>query len=180
MIQLTPLIQSAYHPEVCFAVESLQVMRLFKIRAAFNEISLLSAPQKQRGIATSSSGNFTQGVTYASKQLEVSAKVVMMKSSNPFKIERTRQCGAEVVFCEDYFEARTQKVREIQVLEKRTTIHPYDHPSVIAGNGALALEILEQLPEVENIVVPISGGGLIHGIAIAAKTRRPKVRIWGV
>ena len=180
VIRLTPLIQSVYHPEVYFKAESLQVMGSFKIRAAFNEISLLSAAQKQRGIVTSSSGNFAQGVAYASKQLDVSAKVVMMKSSNPFKIERTRQCGAEVVFCEDEFEARAQKVKEIQALEKRTTIHPYDHPSVIAGNGTLALEILEQLPEVENIVVPISGGGLISGIAIAAKTRRPKVRIWGV
>lgn len=180
VIRITPLVPSAFHPELYFKAENLQVTGSFKIRAAFNEIVQLPPEERKKGVVTSSSGNFAQGVAYASKLLGVSATVVMMKSSNPLKVERTRRWGAEVVFCEDRFEARAQTVAEIATREGRTAIHPYDHPSVVAGNGTIALEILKQLPEVENIVAPISGGGLIAGVALAAKLHKPSVRIWGI
>lgn len=178
--KVTPLVQSAFHPELFFKTENLQVTGSFKIRAAFNQVALLSDSEREKGLVASSSGNFGQAVAHASALVGTSVKVVMTKSCSSPKVERTRQRGAEVIFCEDRFEARAEKVAEIQQSEGRTTIHSYDHPSVLAGNGTLGLEILEQLPEVENIVVPVSGGGLIAGIAFTAKTQKPSVKIWGI
>lgn len=180
VLRETPLLPSLFRPGCSFKAESLQVTGSFKIRAALNQIALLSDEERAAGVITSSSGNFAQAAAYAARQLGVSAKIVMMKSSNPLKVARTREYGGEVVFCEDRFEARAEKVQEIQAKEKRTPIHPYDHPNAIAGNATLGLEIIEQWPEVENIVVPISGGGLISGVALGAKMQRREVRIWGV
>ena len=180
VIKETPLLQSAFHTELYFKTENLQVTGSFKIRAAFNQIAQLSVSERKGGVVTSSSGNFAQGVAYASKRLGVSATVVMMESSSPSKVERTQKMGAKVVFCENRFEAREEKVAEIQESEGRSPIHPYDHLSVVAGNGTITLEILEHFPEVENIVIPISGGGLISGVSFAAKTRKPEARMWGI
>ncbi len=180
IVRRTPLVPAQHHPELYYKTENLQATGSFKLRAAFNQIALLPASEKKRGVVTSSSGNFAQAVAYAAKKLGVSAKIVMMRSSDPLKVERTRKLGGQVVLCEDRFAARQEKVLEIQQMEKRVAIHPYDHPLAVAGNGTLGLEILEQLSGVRNIVVPISGGGLISGIALAVKARKPEVRIWGV
>ncbi len=176
----TPLVPGQHHPELYYKTENLQATGSFKLRAAFNQIALLTASEKKQGVITSSSGNFAQAVAYAAKTLGVSAKIVMMRSSNPLKVERTRKLGGQVIFCEDRFAARQVTVLEIQQMEKRVAVHPFDHPLALAGNGTLGLEILEQLPGVRNIVVPISGGGLISGIALAVKARKSEVRVWGV
>lgn len=178
--KVTPLLQSAFHPELYLKAENLQVTGSFKMRAAFNEIVSLSASEKKRGVVAASSGNFGMAMACASARLGVSSKVVMMESSSPLKVERTRQWGAEVVYCENRFEARAEQVAEIEQLEGRTAIQSYDHPLVMAGNGTIALEILDQFPEVENIVVPISGGGLVGGIAFTAKAQKPSVKVWGI
>ena len=178
--RVTPLVQSKFDPRLHFKAENLQMTGSFKIRAAYNQMVRLDQDQRDRGIVTSSSGNFAQAVAYAAKMLGLSAKIVMMENSNPLKVSGTRRWGGEVVFCESRFEARDRTVDRIRGLEGRSTVHPYDHSAAVAGNGSAGLEILEQLDQVENVVVPISGGGLISGIAMAVKERKPSVKVWGV
>ena len=178
--RVTPLVQSKFDPGLHFKAENLQVTGSFKIRAAYNQMVQLDQEQRDRGIVTSSSGNFAQAVAYAAKMLGLSAKIVMMENSNPMKVSGTRRWGGEVVFCESRFEARDRTVQQIREEEGRSTVHPYDHSAAVAGNGTAGLEIVEQLDQVENVVVPISGGGLISGIAMAVKERKPSVKVWGV
>ncbi len=180
VIRVTPLLPSDFGTGLYLKPENLQVTGSFKIRAAYNQVASLIQQERDRGVVTSSSGNFAQAAAYAAFQLGISAKIVMMRSSSPLKVERTRRWGGEVVFCEDRFEARAEKVADIQASDGRTVIYPYDHEAAVAGNGTIGLELLQQLPEVENVVVPISGGGLISGIALVLKEHKPSVKVWGV
>ena len=177
---VTPLLQSKFNPHIYLKTENLQITGSFKIRAAYNQIIQLGQKERDQGIVTSSSGNFAQAVAYASRLQGISAKIVMMKNSNPLKIEATRKWGGEVVFCENHFDARTQTVEQIQKEEGRSTVYPYDHQAAVYGNATIGLEILEQLDTLENLVVPISGGGLISGMALAIKERKPSVKVWGI
>jgi threonine dehydratase len=178
----TPVVPSKTRDGLWFKAESLQLTGSFKIRTAVNQLAALTAADRQRGIVTSSSGNFAQGVACAASRLGISAVVVMMRSSNPLKVERTRAWGAEVVFCEDRFEARAETVERIVVGQGRIPVHPYNHPLAVWGNATLGSELLAQLPRIEHLVVPVSGGGLLAGVLCAAVLRLPKsrVRIWGV
>ncbi len=176
----TPLLASKLTSGVSFKTENLQVTGSFKIRPAYSQMIALTSEQLRAGIVTSSSGNFAQATAYAASLLGVSAKIVMMRSSNPIKVERTERLGGEVVFCENRFEARAEEVARIREQEARTEMFPYNHPNAVAGNASAGLEIIEQFPEVRHIVVPISGGGLISGIAWAVREQRPDVLIWGV
>ena len=180
VIRVTPLLASDLSSELYLKAENLQVTGSFKIRAAYNQVAHLTQEERERGIVTSSSGNFAQAAAYAASQMGVSAKIVMMRSSNPLKVDRTRKRGGEVVFCEDRFEAREETVAEILASDGRTAIYPYNHQAAVAGNGTIGLELLEQLPKLENVVVPISGGGLISGIALVLKQHKPGVKVWGV
>ncbi len=179
-LRFTPVLPSGFDRQVFFKAESLQVTGSFKVRPAFSQLLRLPAVEARRGIVTSSSGNFALATAYAASCLGLSTKIVMMKSSNPVKIARTKRCGGEVVLCEDRFDARAETIAEIVKAEGRTEIAPYDHPFAVLGNATLAAEIIEQCPEVENIVTPVSGGGLIAGVAAAAKILRPGLRVWGV
>lgn len=176
----TPVLPSKLLKGVFLKAENLQLTGSFKIRAALNQVWALDEEAREKGIVTSSSGNFAQAAAYAAASIGVSAKIVMMKSSNPVKVAGTRRWGGEVVFCEDRFEARAETVDRICRSEGRIPIYPYDHPLVVVGNASIGLEILEALPEVENVVVPISGGGLISGIAVALKLKNPRTKVWGV
>lgn len=176
----TPLLASKLTRGVSFKPESLQVTGSFKIRPAYSQMIALTSEQLRAGIVTSSSGNFAQATAHAASLLGVSAKIVMMRSSNLIKVERTKRFGGEVAFCDNRFEARAEEVARIRDQEGRTEIFPYDHPNAVAGNASSGLEMIEQFPEVRHIVVPISGGGLISGIAWAVKEHRPDVLIWGV
>lgn len=177
---LTPLLQSKLDPEIYFKTENLQVTGSFKIRPALNQVVHLTEEEKRKGIVTSSSGNFAQGAAYAAHCFGLSVKIVMMKSSSRLKVQKTKQRGGEVVFCGDDFKERQQMVDEIREREGRTEIHPYDRVSVVVGNATIGAEILEQLADVEHVVVPVSGGGLIAGVASALKLLKPRVRIYGV
>jgi len=177
---MTPLLQSKIDPDVYFKTENLQRTGSFKIRPALNQIIQLTEAERSNGIVTSSSGNFAQGAAYAARCFNLSAKIVMMKSSSPLKVRRTEQLGGEVVFCDDDFEARQRKVDEIREKEGRTEVHPYDRVPVVVGNATIGAEIAEQLAAVESVVVPVSGGGLISGVASALKLLKPTVRVYGV
>jgi threonine dehydratase len=179
-LQPTPSLVSKQIPGLFLKAESLQVTGSFKARTALAQLVPVAEEAARRGVVASSSGNFAQGVAWAARQLGISAKIVMMRSSNPLKVERTRRLGGEVIFCDDSFPARAATVEEIRRAEGRLVAYPYDHPLAIAGNASIALEILEQVPEVRRIVVPISGGGLISGILQAVRLRGVDVQVWGV
>jgi len=177
---VTPVIPSRSIRGVYYKAESLQLTGSFKLRTAYNQIAGLTPEQTERGIVTSSSGNFAQGAAYAASLRRIPATIVMMESSNPVKVQKTRQFGAKVVFCEDRFEARQEMVDRIREEEGRTEIFPYDSENAVAGNGTVGLEILDQFQRVKHVVVPVSGGGLISGVALALKSLKPDTRIWGV
>jgi len=180
----TPLLPAPELSRVCggrafLKAENLQITGSFKIRAAMN--SVLNLPSKNiKGVVASSSGNFAQALAWAGSQLKIPVTIVMEKRSSPLKVSRTRQYGAEVVFCEDNFPSRDRTVEVLKKERELVPLHPYNLPEVIAGNGSIGLEIFAQLPNVDTVLVPVSGGGLISGIAVAIKEQRPSVKIIGV
>ncbi len=165
---------------VYMKMENMQKTGAFKIRGAFNKTALLSREERSRGIVTASAGNHAQGVASAAAKYGVSATVVMPESAPESKIRATEGYGAKVVLHgRNYDEAYTMAM-SIADRQGATFIHAFDDPDVIAGQGTIGLEILEDLPSVGAIVVPVGGGGLIGGIAVAAKSVNPAVRIIGV
>src|SRR6056297_1268887 len=161
-------------------LENFQRTGSFKIRGAINRIATLSTAEREAGVVTASAGNHAQGVALAATRAGVDSSIVMPKHAPISKVKATRRYGGEVVLHGvDYSEAQT-RAHEIQQREDRTYVHAFDDEAVMAGQGTLGLEILDQQPDVETVVVPIGGGGLIAGIATAIKTQRPDVRIVGV
>jgi threonine dehydratase len=179
-IRQTPLLPSQAIPGLWMKAENLQVTGSFKIRTALNQLLQLSGEQRRSGIVTSSSGNFAGGVSYASSMLGLSAKIVMMKSSNPVKVQKVRKYGSDFCFCGNSFRERQEMVRSIQAAERRTVIYPFDHPEAVVGNATIGLEIIEQCDRVKQVLVPVSGGGLISGIALALKLLHPGISIIGI
>jgi threonine dehydratase len=181
----TPLIRSfgfgrAAGAEVFLKPENLQRTGSFKIRGAFNKIRSLGEDERSRGVIASSAGNHAQGVASAARSAAIPATIVMPLNAPLTKVTRTRKYGAEVVLHGEYYEAAYERALEIQTERGLTFVHPFDDPLVIAGQGTVGLEILAELPDVDTILVPIGGGGLVAGIAIAAKAIRPDVRVVGV
>jgi len=129
---------------------------------------------------TSSSGNFAQAVAYAAAQAGIRATIVMMRGTSPLKVARTKALGATVVECDPTFDARWETTARLQQELGATLLHPYDSPATIRGNGTLGLEILEQIDGDFECYVPVSGGGLVAGIALALKAMRPGCRVYGV
>jgi len=181
----TPLLLSEelghrLHKRVYFKCENLQVTGSYKARAGFTILNHLPHEQKRRGAALSSSGNFAQAFAYMGRLLGIPTTVVMMEKTAPFKVERTRKFGAEVVLVENDFERRFQVLRELQ---EQKGIHPvftFEDPDVVIGHGTLGLEIVDDLPEAFTLLVPVSSGGLIAGVATAVKERLPNARVIGV
>jgi threonine dehydratase len=160
--------------------ENLQRGGAFKIRGAYNTLSQLSDEQRRRGVAAYSSGNHAQGVALAAKLLDVPATIVMPRDAPEVKLAATRGYGAEVVLYE-----RAEHKREViarQLAEERglTLVPPFDHPHIVAGQGTAALELLTDAPDLDALLVPIGGGGLISGSSIAAHALRPGLRVIGV
>lgn len=185
VIRPTPLIKShalcrIAGSDVYLKPENLQRTGSFKIRGALNRIRHLDPGERSRGVVASSAGNHAQGVALAASAAGISSTIVMPLTAPLTKVERTRGYGAEVLLHGEYYEAAYERAREIQSERDAVFVHPFDDPFVIAGQGTIGLEILVELPEVDTIVVPIGGGGVISGIAIAAKALRPSVRIVGV
>lgn len=166
--------------QVYMKPENLQKTGAFKIRGAFNKIAQLSDDEKSKGLVTSSAGNHAQGVAYAAKELGVKATIVMPVTTPFIKVDSTRKYGVEVVLSGNVYDEAYDKALEIVREEGATLIHPFDDMEVIYGQGTIGLEILEEMPDVDVVLVPIGGGGLISGIAMAIKAMNPSVRIIGV
>ncbi len=160
--------------------ENLQMTGSFKIRGATNKIYHLSPEEKKCGVVASSAGNHAQGVALAAARQGVNAKIVMPVKAPLVKTMATRGYGAEVVLHGNFYDEAYERALEIEKNEKRVFVHPYDDPLVIAGQGTIALEILKTVPDIDSVVVPIGGGGLISGIATVMKELRPQCRIFGV
>ena len=166
--------------DVHLKLETFQRTGAFKIRGATNRIATLSEDQKDAGVVTASAGNHAQGVALAATRAGVDSKIVMPEHAPISKVKATRSYGAEVVLHgTDYAEA-AQHAHEVEAEEGRTYVHAFDDEDIMAGQGTIGLEILEDCPDVETVVVPIGGGGLISGIATAIKTANPDVRVIGV
>ncbi len=152
----------------------------YKIRGPLNKFAHLSEEQRRRGVICSSAGNHAQGVALAAKLNGMRAVVVMAENATPSKIEATRAYGAEVVLHGTIWDEANEKALQLCEERRLTYIHPFDDPHLIAGQGTLGLEIYEDFPDAEVVVVPIGGGGLISGVSMALKGLNPKIRIIGV
>ncbi|MBW3588015.1 MAG: threonine ammonia-lyase [Actinobacteria bacterium] len=160
--------------------ENLQRTGAFKIRGAYNRIARLPEQERARGVVCASAGNHAQGVALAATLLDVKATVFMPEGAALPKIEATERYGAEVRLGGAVYDEAFESAEKFAADTGAVMVHPFDHPDVIAGQGTVALEIVDRLPEVKTIVVPVGGGGLISGIAAAAKGLLPGVRIVGV
>jgi threonine dehydratase len=166
--------------EVYLKLENLQKTGSFKIRGALNKISNLTEDEKSKGVIASSAGNHAQGVALGAKAMGIKATIVMPKNAPLAKISATRGYGAEVILHGPVYDDAYEKACEIQKATGATFIHPFDDECVIAGQGTVALEILEDLKDVDVIVVPVGGGGLLAGIAVAVKSINPDIKVIGV
>ena len=185
VLKKTELIESPFFSEesnnrVLIKPENLQVTGSFKIRGAYNKISKLSAQDRKKGMIAASAGNHAQGIGYATQLLGAKATLVMPATTPIIKVEATKKFGVEVILHGDNYDEAYQKSRELESAHGYLFVHPFDDLDVILGQGTLALEILQELAEVDVILVPIGGGGLISGIAFAAKLLKPSVKIIGV
>ena len=160
--------------------ENLQKTGSFKIRGAYNKISKLNNEEKKKGVIASSAGNHAQGVAYAARELGIKATIVMPKTTPLIKVESTKQYGAEVILHGDVYDDAYKKAKELEKENGYIFIHPFNDEDVLFGQGTIALEILDELPLTDIILVPIGGGGLISGIAYAAKQIKPDIKIIGV
>ncbi|GAB1398596.1 threonine/serine dehydratase [Aminivibrio sp.] len=166
--------------EVYFKPENLQITGSFKIRGATNKILSLSEEDRAKGIIASSSGNHAQGVAYAAKMLGIKATLVLPENAPQSKIDGTKALGAEVILHGFDSIQRYKKLYEIQDEKGYTLVHSYNDPELIAGQGTSGLEIAQDMPDVDTVVVPLGGGGLLAGVAAALKESRPSVRIVAV
>ncbi len=185
-IYKTPLEESLYlgtdEQKYFFKLESTQTVKSFKIRGALNKMSTLTEEERQRGVATISSGNHGASVSYAAKLLGIkNAKVIVPETTPQAKVDKIKYYGADVMLMgSGYDEAHAMGMSYIEENGMTYIDAYYDDPKIYGGQGTIAVEILDQNPDIDTIVVPIGGGGLITGIAVAAKAIKPDVRIIGV
>lgn len=161
-------------------LENLQRTGSFKDRGALNRLLALGAEDRKRGVVTASAGNHAQAVAYHGARLGIPVKVVMPEHTPLIKVTNTRRLGAEVRFHGATLDDAMAEARRLEADESRVLVHAFDDELVIAGQGTIGIELLEQLPDVTAVIVPIGGGGLISGIAIAVKEQRPSVKVFGV
>lgn len=165
---------------VLLKAECLQRTGAFKVRGAYNKIRQLSSEAREKGVIAASAGNHAQGVALAAQGLRIPAVVVMPVGAPITKVQATKGYGAQVLLAGQGYDEAYQKALEVHRESGATFIHAFDDPAVIAGQGTIGLEILDQAPELEAVIVPVGGGGLIAGIATAIKSLRPQVRVVGV
>jgi threonine dehydratase len=166
--------------EVWVKFENLQFTAAYKERGALNKLLLMDGPTRRRGVIAASAGNHAQAVAYHGARLGVPVTIVMPRSTPTIKVMQTEGHGATVVLHGEYYDEAYAEARRIEAAEGLTFIHPFDDPEIMAGQGTVALEFLDQAPEIETLVVPIGGGGLISGMATAAKALRPGIEVVGV
>jgi threonine dehydratase len=180
----TPLIEFN-HPEsssrrLLLKPENQQPIGAFKLRGAYNKIASLSEQDLKRGVITYSSGNHAQGVAYAARALKTKAIIVMPNNAPAIKREATAALGAEIVFVGPGSAERQLKAEKLAAQHGYVIVPPYNDEQIIAGQGTIGLEILEDLPEVETVLAPVGGGGMISGVATAIKLTKPSVKVIGV
>lgn len=168
------------HSEIFLKFENMQRTGSFKMRGAYNKLSSLTPEEAAKGVVACSAGNHAQGVSLSCAMLGINGKIVMPSHAPQSKVAATKEYGAEVVLYGENFNDTQAKVQEIIQKEGRIFIPPYDDLHVIAGQGTIGLEILEDLWDVDNVIVPVGGGGLIAGIAVALKSFNPNINIFGV
>lgn len=166
--------------EVYLKLENLQTTGSFKVRGAYYKIKNLSADETANGVLCASAGNHAQGVAYAATRLGVKSTIFMPVFAPPLKVIATRSYGAEVILKGETFDDAFEAALEFGEQSGATFVHPFNDPYIIAGQGTIGLEIFDQMRDVQDVLVPIGGGGLISGIAIALKQLNPKIRIIGV
>ena len=160
--------------------ENLQVTGSFKVRGAYYKISQLTKEEADKGVIACSAGNHAQGVALAATSMGIKSVICMPSGAPIMKVENTKRLGAQVELVPGAYDEAHDRAVELQEETGMTFIHPYDDELVIAGQGSIGLEILDQLPDVEAVIVPIGGGGLISGVAFAIKSLRPDVKVYGV
>ena len=166
--------------ELYLKTENLQVTGSFKVRGAYYKMSQLSSEEKSRGVIACSAGNHAQGVALAAQKNGIKSVICLPDSAPISKVEATRSYGAEICLVEGVYDDAYQKALQLRDEYGYTFIHPFNDPDVIAGQGTIALELSEQLPDLDAVIVPIGGGGLISGIAYTLKTLNPNVKVYGV
>ncbi|MEY4645269.1 MAG: hypothetical protein RLZZ596_2100 [Pseudomonadota bacterium] len=182
---VTPVLRSTtldqrHHAQFSFKCENLQRMGAFKFRGAFNALSRFDAGQRQAGVITFSSGNHAQAIALSARLLGMPAVIVMPLDAPQAKLSATRAYGAEVVLYDRFTQDREELTRKLSAERGLTLIPPYDHPDVIAGQGTAAMELFEQVGELDLLLVPLGGGGLLAGSALAAHAMFPACRVYGV
>ena len=160
--------------------ENLQPIGAFKLRGAYNKLASLSEEERRRGVITYSSGNHAQGVAYAARSLGVKSVIVMPSNAPPNKRQATAALGAEIITVGPGSDERKLKAEQLAAEYGYVIVPPYNDEHIIAGQGTMALEILEDLPEVETVLVPVGGGGMISGLAAGLKLSKPPVQVIGV
>jgi threonine dehydratase len=166
--------------EVWLKFENLQFTAAYKERGALNKLIQLSPEERERGVIAASAGNHAQAVAYHAKRLGIPAVIVMPESTPTVKVTQTAGHGAEVVLHGDMFDDAYAKARELALEKGYVFVHPFDDPQIIAGAGTVALEMLEDAPDLDMIVVPIGGGGLMSGVSIASRAIKPDIELIGV
>jgi threonine dehydratase len=179
-LQSSPAFSEQTGARVYLKLESVQPVRSFKVRGALNKLMRMAPERRVAGVITASAGNHGMGVAYAAGEFGAPATVYVPTTANPYKVESIKRLGARVVAAgQSYSEAYDGAVAE-QKETGATFVHAYEDPDVVAGQGTIALELLEDLEELDTVIVPIGGGGLIGGIALYLKARRPSIRVIGV
>lgn len=166
--------------EIYVKPENLQPVGSFKLRGAFNKIASLTPEERQRGVVAHSSGNHAQGVAYAARMLGVKATIVMPRNAPAVKLDATRSMGAEIVIVGPASEDRIRRAEELEQERGLAPVPPYNDEKIIAGQGTIGLEIMDDMPFPGVVLVPVGGGGLISGIAAAIKEQNPRVAVIGV
>lgn len=184
-LQATPCVRSEALSTRCgvaihLKLESLQRTGSFKARGALNKLLQMPVAERDAGVIAASAGNHAQGVAFAAAEVGARSRIVMPATTPLIKVARTREFGAEVDLVGGNFDEAFEHAKTLEREHGYSFVHPFDDPLIIAGQGTVGLELLEQVPDLEALVVPIGGGGLISGIALAVKEQRPEVAIYGV
>lgn len=184
-VKCTPLVRSQFLSNLCdgnvfLKLENLQITGSFKPRGAFNKLLHLSVEEKGKGIITASAGNHGQAVAFAAQKLGYPARIVVPEITPKIKIDGIKKYGADLVLFGDTYDEAEQKAKDLARKDGCAYVSPYDDELIIAGHGTIGLELVEAVPNVDMIVVPVGGGGLISGICIAIKSVKPNVQVIGV
>lgn len=166
--------------EVHLKFENTQRTGSFKLRGAYNKVANLTEEEKKHGVVASSAGNHAQGVALSASLAGVKATIIMPENASLTKVAATRNYGAEVILKGEIYDEAYEYARQLEKEKNYTFVHPYEDPFIIAGQGTIGLEIFDKAPDLDTVLIPIGGGGLISGTAFALKTLNPKIRIIGV